>query len=88
MTSPSLQGEVHFEYDPARLLPTEGGAVWEFPRAASSRGRLVTSGNRPDVLVFRSFASSGGALLLGTCVNNPFRRQYRSFDGFHGKTCG
>lgn len=66
LTSPSLQGEVHFEYDPARPVPTEGGAVWEFPRAGLEPGpATVTSGNRPDVLVFRSLPLPEALCCLG-----------------------
>ncbi|HHY76725.1 MAG TPA: CocE/NonD family hydrolase [Firmicutes bacterium] len=53
--SPPERGEAYFEYDPANPVPTEGGAVWEFPRAGLDPGpAVVTTGNRPDVLLFRS----------------------------------
>jgi putative CocE/NonD family hydrolase len=55
LDSPSDQGKVAFEYDPACPVPTEGGAVWEFPRAGLDPGpATVSTGDRPDVVVFRS----------------------------------
>ncbi|MGE5579579.1 MAG: CocE/NonD family hydrolase [Bacillota bacterium] len=42
-------------YDPSNPVPTEGGALWEFPKAGISPGpAVVTTGDRPDVLVFQS----------------------------------
>ena len=55
-----------FCYDPADPVPTEGGALWEFPRAGLNPGpAVVTTGMRPDVPVFESTELSTQIIAMG-----------------------
>jgi putative CocE/NonD family hydrolase len=63
---PGAGGSLSYTYDPADPVPTEGGALWEFPRAGLNPGpALVTTGNRKDVLVFQSRELAGPVTALG-----------------------
>lgn len=64
---PGAGGSLSYTYDPTDPVPTEGGALWEFPRAGLVPGpALVTTGDRKDVLVFQSKELSRPVTALGS----------------------
>lgn len=73
LSSPETAGEACFDYDPKDPVPTEGGAVWEFPKEGLNPGPAqVTTGKRPDVLVFRSESLDQRVACLGPAIVTLF----------------
>ncbi|MEX0975022.1 MAG: CocE/NonD family hydrolase [Bacillota bacterium] len=63
---PGEAGRLSYVYDPSDPVPTEGGALWEFPRAGLNPGPApVTTGNRDDVLVFQGRGLREPVVALG-----------------------
>lgn len=59
-------GQRTYVYDPSDPVPTEGGALWEFPKARLNPGpAVVTSGGRGDVLVFEGHRLDESVTALG-----------------------
>lgn len=66
---PGGEGTMEYVYDPSDPVPTQGGALWEFPRAGLDPGPApVTTGNRDDVLVFQGRELPGPVTALGPAL--------------------
>lgn len=64
---PAAPGALTYVYDPGDPVPTEGGALWEFPRAGLNPGPAIvtTTGSRQDVMVFQGAELGSRVTALG-----------------------